>query len=68
MPKKYENLSWKTITTKAQKKRQQQKAIKLDQHDDQEQLDKKFSSKPYVKKPRGRPRKNLLRNFEHIPF
>ena len=54
--KKYENLSWKTITTRAQKKRQQEKAKKLNQ----EKFDENFSAKPLMKKPRGRSRKNLL--------
>ena len=65
--KKLENSSWKTITTRAQKKRQQEKAINLNQDENQEKLDENFSSKHLVKKPRGRPRKNLLTNLKNIP-
>ena len=35
--------------------------------DTQEKLDENFSSEPLVKKPRGRPRKNLLTNLKNIP-
>ena len=48
--KKYETLSWKTITTSAQKKMQQEKAKYLNQNEIQEKLDENFSSKPLVKK------------------
>ena len=47
--KKYENLSWKTITTRAQKRIQQEKAKNLDGNDTQEKLEENFSSKPLVK-------------------
>ena len=63
--KKYENLSWKTITTRAQKRIQQEKAKTLNQNEIQDKLDKNFSFKPLVKKPRGRPRKNLLTNLKN---
>ena len=66
--KKYENLSWKTFTARAQKRVQKEKAINLNRNETQEKLDKTFSSKPLVKKPRGRPRKNLLTNLKNIPF
>ena len=58
--KKYENLSWKTITTRDQKSKnkKKQKIWKLEEN---------FSSKPLVKKPRGRPRKNLLTNLKSLP-
>ena len=46
--KKYENLSLKTITTRAQKKIQQEKAKYLNQNEIQEKLDENFSSKPFV--------------------
>ena len=65
--KKYENLSWKTITTRVQKKMQQEKAKYLNQNKIEEKLDENFSSKPLVKKPRGRPRINLLTNLKSIP-
>ena len=65
--KKYENLSWKTITTRAQKRIQQEKAKHLNRNETQEKLDENFSSKPLVKKSRGRPRKNLLTNLKNIP-
>ena len=65
--KKYENLSWKTITTRAQKIIQQEKAKNLNGNDTQEKLDENFSSKPLLKKPRGRPTKNLLTNLKNIP-
>ena len=64
--KKYENLSWETITTRAQKRIQQEKANNLNQNEIQEKLDENFSSKPLMKKPRGRPRKNLLTNLKNI--
>ena len=64
--KKYENSSWKTITTRAQKKIQQEKAKDLNQNEIQEKLDENFSSKPLEKKPRGRPRINLLTNVKSI--
>ena len=60
--KKYENLSWKTITIRAQKRIEQHKAKNLNRNETQEKLDENFSSKPLVKKPRGRPRKNLVTN------
>ena len=53
--KKYENLSWKTITTRAKKIIQQEKVKDLNQNEIQEKLEKYFSSKPLVKKSRGRP-------------
>ena len=65
--KKYENLSWKTITTRAQKIIQQEKAKNLNRNKTQEKLDENFSSTPLVEKPRGRPRKNLLTNLKNIP-
>ena len=63
---KYENLSWKNITTRAQKKIQE-KAKNLNQDKNLEKLDENFSSKPFVKKPQGRPRKNLPTNLQNIP-
>ena len=39
----------------------------LNQNEIQEKLDENISSKPLVKKPRGRPRKNLLTNLKIIP-
>ena len=65
--KKHENLSWKTITTRAQKRIQQEKAKDLNQNETLEKLDENFSSKPLVKKPQGRPRKNLVTNLKTIP-
>ena len=65
--KKYENLSWKTITTRAQKRIQQEKAKNLKRNETQEKLDENFPSKPLVEKPRGRPRNNLLTNLTNIP-
>ena len=65
--KKYENLSWETITSWAQKRIQQEKAKNLNGNDTQEKVDENFSSKLLVKKPRGRPRKSLLRNLRNIP-
>ena len=65
--KKYENLSWKTITTRAQKRIQQEEAKNMNGSDTQEKLDENFSSKPLVKEPRVRPRKNLVTNLENIP-
>ena len=59
---KYENLSWSS------KERQQEKAKSLNQDGNQEKLDEKFSSKPFMKKTRYRPRKNLLTNLKNIPF
>ena len=35
----------------------------MNRNETQEKLDENFSSKPLVKKPRGRPRKNLVKNF-----
>ena len=64
--KKYENLSWKAITTRAQKRIQQEKAKNLNQNGIQEKLNENFSSKPLVKKPRGRPTKNRLTNLKNI--
>ena len=61
--KKYENLSWKTTTTRAEKRIQQEKAKNLNQNVNQEKLDENFSSEPLVKKPLGRPRKNPLTNL-----
>ena len=54
--KKYENLSWKSITTRDQKRIQQEKVKNLNLNETQEKLDENFSSKPLVKKSRGRPR------------
>ena len=65
--KKYKNLSWKTITTRAQKRIEQEKAKNLNRNETQEKLDENFSSKPLMKKPRGRPKKNLLTNLKNIP-
>ena len=65
--KKYENLSWKTITTRAQKRIEQEKAKNVNRNETQEKLDENFSTKPLVKKPRGRPRKNLVTNLKNIP-
>ena len=65
--KKYENLWWKTITARAQKRIEQEKAKNLNRNETQEKLDKNFSSKPLVKKPRGRPRKNIVTNLNNIP-
>ena len=48
--KKYENLPWKTITTRAQKKIQQEQAKNLNGNDTQEKLDDNFSSKPSSEK------------------
>ena len=42
-------MSWKTITTRAQKKRQQEKAKNLNQDENQEKLDENFSSELFVK-------------------
>ena len=39
----------------------------MNQNETQEKLDKNFSSKPLVKKPRGRARKNLVTNLKNIP-
>ena len=64
--KKYENLSWKTITTRAQKRIEQEKAKNSNRNEAQEKLDENFSSKPLLKKPRSRPRKNLLTNLKNI--
>ena len=44
--KKYENLSWKTITIRAQKQKQQEKAKNSNQDKNQEKLNENFSSKP----------------------
>ena len=71
----YENLPWKTMTTRGKKKKQeemknsnQHKNVEnIKQNETQEKLDENFSSKPLVKKPRGRPRKNLLTNLKMIP-
>ena len=65
--KKYENLSWKSITTSAQKKIQQEKSKDLNLNEIQEKLDKNFFSIPLVKKTRGRPRINPLSNLKSIP-
>ena len=63
----YENSSWKTITTRAQKRIQQEKAKNLNVNEPQEKVDEHFSFKSSVKKPRGRPRKNLVTNLKSIP-
>ena len=47
--KKYENLSWGTITTRAQKKIEQEKAKNLNRNETQEKLDENFSSEPFVR-------------------
>ena len=73
--KNYENSPWKTMTIREKKKKQekmknsnQHKNLEnLNQNEIQEKLDGNFSSKPLVKKPRGRPRKNLLTNLKSIP-
>ena len=39
----------------------------MNQNEIQEKLDTTFFSKPLVKKPRGRLRKNLLTNLKNIP-
>ena len=39
----------------------------MNQDENQEKLDEKFSSKPFVKKPRGKPWKKILTNFKNIP-
>ena len=39
----------------------------MNQNETQEKIDENFSSKPLVKKPRGRPRINLLTNLKSIP-
>ena len=65
--RKYENLSWKTITTRAQKRLQQYKAKNLNRNEIQQKLVENFPSKPFVKKLRGKPRKNLLTNLKNIP-
>ena len=48
--KKYENLWWKTMTTRSQKKRQQEKAENLNQDKNQEKLNENFSSKAFFQK------------------
>ena len=58
--KKYENLPWKTITTRAQTRIEQEKAKNLNHNETQEKLDENFSSEPLVKKSRGTPRKIYL--------
>ena len=50
--KKYENLSWKTITTRARKRIEQEKVKNLNRNETQEKLDENFSSKPLVRRPR----------------
>ena len=50
--KKYENLSWKTITTRAQKNIQHEKAKDLNQNEIQEKLDENFFSEPREKTSR----------------
>ena len=64
---KYGNLSWKTITTKAQKRIEQEKAKNLNRNETQEKSGKNLFPKPLVKKPRGRTRKNLVTNLKNIP-
>ena len=71
----YENSPWKTMTTRSKEKKQEQmknsnqhkNLENINQNEIQEKLDEKFSSKPLVKKHRGRPRKNLLTNLKIIP-
>ena len=65
--KKYKNLSWKTITARAQKRIQHEKGKHLSQTEIQEKVDENLSSKPLLKNPQGRKRKNLLTNFKNIP-
>ena len=40
----------------------------LNQNENQEKLEKKFSFEPLVKKPRDRPSKNLLTNLKNIKY
>ena len=40
--KEYENLSWRTITTRVQKRIQQEKAKNMNQNENQEKLDENF--------------------------
>ena len=64
----YENSPWKTMPTRGKKKKQEQmknsnqhtNLENLNRNGIQEKLDENFSSKPLVKKPRGRPKKNYL--------
>ena len=63
------------MTTRGKKKKQEQlknsnqhkNLENLYQNEIQEKLDEHFSSKPLVKKPRGRLRKNLLTNLKIFP-
>ena len=63
------------MTTRGKEKKQEQmknsnqhkNLENLNQNEIQEKLDENFSSKPLVKKSRGRPRKNLLTNLKIIP-
>ena len=58
------------MTTRGKKKKQEQmrnsnqhkNQENLNQHKIQENLDEKFSFQPLVKKPRGRPRKQIYEN------
>ena len=45
----------------------QEKAKNMSQNENQEKLSENFSSKPFVRKPRGRQRKNLFTNLKNIP-
>ena len=68
--KNYENSSWKTITTRAQKRIEQGKATNLNRNETLEKLDENFSSKltnlknipSQTKRKRGRPRKQIYQN------
>ena len=46
---------------------QQEKAKDFNQNEIQEKFYENFSSKPLLKKPRGRPRINLFTNLKSIP-
>ena len=48
-------------------KKQQQEEENLNQDKNYEKLNEDFSSKPFVKKRRGRPKKNILTKFKNIP-
>ena len=52
---------------KSSKENPTKKAKKLNQNEIKKKLDENFFSKPLVKSPRGRPRKNLLINLQNIP-
>ena len=52
---------------KSSKENRARKSKNLNRNETQEKLDENFSSKPLVKKPRGRPRKDLVTNSKNIP-